>query len=265
MADVNLTQDMNIVAQSGLEIELLGDDLNIIQKLDDEPNDVGGMTSAELKETFDRAGNIIKEYINETLIPAVIAEDATENARAAAEDARVLAEESRAAAEQQRADETAGIVSRATEQARLAQSWAVGGTGVRAGEDANNAKYYASIAKQAAGGDFVTPAELEAYAGRIVSGTYIGTGTHYTGSGLSGCNELTFEATPALLLVFGNWDSGFLALMADDVGTASGQNSLPGYPLYTLAWGKTVRWGSDHPAKQRNTAGRTYGYIAFFD
>ena len=58
----NLTEDLNIVANSNLEIELLDGDLNIIQKLDDEPNDVGGMTSAELKETFDKAGNIIKDY-----------------------------------------------------------------------------------------------------------------------------------------------------------------------------------------------------------
>ena len=84
----NLNEDLNIVANSSLEIELLGDDLNIIQKLDDEPNDVGGMTAAELKETFDKAGNIIKDYINTKLIPAVIADDATEEARQRAEAAR---------------------------------------------------------------------------------------------------------------------------------------------------------------------------------
>ena len=44
-----LDNDLNIVSNSGLVIELLGDDLNIIQALDDEPNDVGGLTSAELK------------------------------------------------------------------------------------------------------------------------------------------------------------------------------------------------------------------------
>ena len=37
--------------------------------LDDEPNDVGGMSSAELKAKFDEAANTIKTYINETLIP----------------------------------------------------------------------------------------------------------------------------------------------------------------------------------------------------
>ena len=150
-----LTTDLNVVANSNLEIQLLDGDLNIIQKLDDEPNDVGGLTSAELKAKFDEGGNIIKKYINETLIPAVLTEDATEEsrkqaeaarvaaeqgrvtaeegrvsaetARAAAEQARseaeasrVSAENARAAAETARADETAGIVARATEHANAA-------------------------------------------------------------------------------------------------------------------------------------------------
>ena len=72
-----LTEDLNVVANSNLELQLLDDDLNIIQKLDDEPNDVGGLTSAELKAKFDESGNIIKKYINETLIPAVLAEGTT--------------------------------------------------------------------------------------------------------------------------------------------------------------------------------------------
>lgn len=256
-----LTADLNVVANSNLEIQLLDGDLNIIQKLDDEPNDVGGLTSAELKAKFDESGNIIKKYINETLIPAVLTDDATEEsrkqaeaarvaaeqgrvtaeegrvsaeaARAAAEQARseaeasrVSAENARAAAETARADETAGIVARATAQANAAagsasqaagseqsakdaagtatgaassasqsaaaasgsasqasaaaaaaaqsaangetanknaQSWAVGGTGTRPGEDTNNAKYWAEHAEAVAGGDFATKSEAQGY------------------------------------------------------------------------------------------------------
>lgn len=256
-----LTADLNVVANSNLEIQLLDGDLNIIQKLDDEPNDVGGLTSAELKAKFDESGNIIKKYINETLIPAVLTDDATEEsrkqaeaarvaaeqgrvtaeegrvsaeaARAAAEQARseaessrVSAENARKAAEQARADETAGIVARATAQANAAagsasqaagseqgakdaagtatgaassasqsaaaasgsasqasaaaaaaaqsaangetanknaQSWAVGGTGTRPGEDTNNAKYWAEHAEAVAGGDFATKVEAQGY------------------------------------------------------------------------------------------------------
>lgn len=97
-----LTEDLNVVANSNLEIQLLDGDLNIIQKLDDEPNDVGGLTSAELKAKFDESGNIIKKYINETLIPAVLTEDATEEDRKQAEAARVTAEQGRVTAEEGR-------------------------------------------------------------------------------------------------------------------------------------------------------------------
>lgn len=256
-----LTADLNVVANSNLEIQMLDGDLNIIQKLDDEPNDVGGLTSAELKAKFDESGNIIKKYINETLIPAVLTDDATEEsrkqaeaarvaaeqgrvtaeegrvsaetARAAAEQARseaeasrVSAENAREVAEQARADETAGIVARATEQAnaaagsasqaagseqsakdaaatatgaessasqsaasasgsasqasaaaaaaagsaagaetasKTAQSWAVGGTGTRPGEDTDNAKYWAEKAQAVVGGDFATKVEAQGY------------------------------------------------------------------------------------------------------
>lgn len=256
-----LTADLNVVANSNLEIQLLDGDLNIIQKLDDEPNDVGGLTSAELKAKFDESGNIIKKYINETLIPAVLTDDATEEdrkqaeaarvaaeqgrvtaeegrvsaesgrvsaeqARSEAESSRVSAENARAAAETARADETAGIVARATAQAnaaagsasqaagseqsakdaagtainaatsasqsaaaasgsasqaqasaaaaaqsaasvdginKTAQSWAVGGTGTRPGEDTDNAKYWAQQAQAAVGGDFATKVEAQGY------------------------------------------------------------------------------------------------------
>ncbi len=40
-------------------------DMAIIQKLDDEPNDVGGLTAAELKAKFDEGGEAIKEYLNQ--------------------------------------------------------------------------------------------------------------------------------------------------------------------------------------------------------
>lgn len=45
--------------------------LDIISKLADEPNDVGGMGAAELKAKFDEAGKLIANYINKTLIPEI--------------------------------------------------------------------------------------------------------------------------------------------------------------------------------------------------
>lgn len=44
-------------------------DMAIIRKLEDEPNDVGGLTAEELKAKFDEAGEAIKEFLNETLLP----------------------------------------------------------------------------------------------------------------------------------------------------------------------------------------------------
>ena len=90
-----LSADLNIIQSAPIELELLDGDLNIIQKLDDEPNDVGGLTSDQLKAKFDESGNIIKKYINETLIPAVLASDATEAERTAAEQTRQSNEETR--------------------------------------------------------------------------------------------------------------------------------------------------------------------------
>lgn len=49
----------------------LNDDLNVIAKLDDQPNDVGGMTAQALKAEFDRAALIIQAYINNTLVPQI--------------------------------------------------------------------------------------------------------------------------------------------------------------------------------------------------
>lgn len=43
--------------------------MNIISKLDNEPNDVGGLTAGELKGKFDEAGLAIQKYINEVLLP----------------------------------------------------------------------------------------------------------------------------------------------------------------------------------------------------
>ena len=49
-------------------------DMNIISKLDDEPNDVGGLTAAELKAEFDKAGNAVKDWINTVLLPSLESE-----------------------------------------------------------------------------------------------------------------------------------------------------------------------------------------------
>ena len=150
-------------------------DDEIIRNLDDEPNDVGGLTAAELKEQFDLAGTSIKTYLNEELIPTIIADDLTEQARAEAEAERVANEQERVAneelrvqheetrvgneaqrvlneqgrvnAETARVNETNGVVAQARTQAENSEAYAVGtrgGVPVGPGDPAyeNNAKYY---------------------------------------------------------------------------------------------------------------------------
>lgn len=51
-----------------MALSKLTKDMAIIQKLDDEPNDVGGLTADQLKAKFDEAGEAIKEFLNETLL-----------------------------------------------------------------------------------------------------------------------------------------------------------------------------------------------------
>lgn len=46
----------------------LTDDLDVIQKLPDLPNDTGGLTADQLKAKYDEAANVIKDYINATLL-----------------------------------------------------------------------------------------------------------------------------------------------------------------------------------------------------
>lgn len=51
-----------------MAITKMTDDLNIIQALADLPNDTDGLTPAQLKAKFDEAVNLLKTYLNDTLI-----------------------------------------------------------------------------------------------------------------------------------------------------------------------------------------------------
>lgn len=58
-----------------MAISKFSEDLDIIQKLDTYPNDTDGLSADELKERFDRAGNLLKTFLNEVLIPELAAEN----------------------------------------------------------------------------------------------------------------------------------------------------------------------------------------------
>ena len=358
-----LTADLNVVANSNLEIQLLDGDLNIIQKLDDEPNDVGGLTSAELKAKFDESGNIIKKYINETLIPAVLTDDATEESRKQAEAARVTAEQGRVtaeegrvsaesgrvsseqaradaeasrvsaetareAAETARADETAGIVARATAQAnaaagsasqaagseqaaqnaanmagsaassasqsattasgsasqasaaaaaaaqsaasvdginKTAQSWAVGGTGTRPGEDTDNAKYWAKQAQAAVGGDFATKTEAQGYVSTHNQSVDAhadirealndkAAGTHASQHGKNGADPITPDAIGAIASTAKGTAGGVASLDTTGKVPSSQLPEISSVKTYTATIGTTWTEDSNTGVKTQSVA-----------
>lgn len=51
-----------------MALTTFNEDMEIISKLSTYPNDADGMTPEELKASFDRAGKLIQEYINNTLL-----------------------------------------------------------------------------------------------------------------------------------------------------------------------------------------------------
>ncbi len=119
MAIERLNEDLNIVQE--LAIPGLDDDVDVIQKLDDEPNDVGGLSSAQLKAEFDKAGNIIKRYINESLLPAISETVVEAEERAQAESERAAAEQERADGENERVSAEQGRVDAETARAQAEQ------------------------------------------------------------------------------------------------------------------------------------------------
>lgn len=52
-------------------------DMNIISALDDEPNDVGGLSADDLKAKFDEGGKAIQTYLNGTLLQQINTQLAT--------------------------------------------------------------------------------------------------------------------------------------------------------------------------------------------
>lgn len=88
------------------------------------------------------------------------ASTASSAAAAASGSANDAAESAAAAA--QSAASVAGIN-------KTAESWAVGGTGTREGENTNNAKYWAQQAQAVAGGDFATKNELAAKVSMVIT------------------------------------------------------------------------------------------------
>ena len=61
-----------------MSLTKLTKDMGIISRLEDEPNDVGGLTAAQLKARFDEAGEAVKAYLNDTLLAELAAPTAAD-------------------------------------------------------------------------------------------------------------------------------------------------------------------------------------------
>ncbi len=96
---------------------------------------------------------------------AQAAQDAASTAAGAASSASTAAAVASGSASQAQASAAAAAESAASVDgiSKTAQSWAVGGTGTREGEDTNNAKYWAEQAEATVGGDFATKQEAQGY------------------------------------------------------------------------------------------------------
>lgn len=136
-------------------LEAMNDDINddtqsagaYAQQAEASANDAS-QTASDLSGTLTRIESDMAQF------------ELSENARDSAEQSRVTAENARRASEVERQDAESGYVAQArtyaqqaaqyasSDNAMLSQSWAVGGTSTRYGEDTNNAKYYADLAAQ---------------------------------------------------------------------------------------------------------------------
>lgn len=119
--------------------------------------------AAGAQDSATAAGGSATDAASSADAAAQAAENAAQSEGNAADSAEAASSSAAAAADSK---ESAAISEeRAAGSAKISESWAVGGTGIRAGEDTNNAKYWAQLAQtvaQGAQGYFVTAAALRA-------------------------------------------------------------------------------------------------------
>lgn len=119
--------------------------------------------AAGAQDSATAAGGSATDAASSADAAAQAAENAAQSEGNAADSAEAASSSAAAAADSKEA--AAISEERAAGSAKISESWAVGGTGIRAGEDTNNAKYWAQLAQtvaQGAQGYFVTAAALRA-------------------------------------------------------------------------------------------------------
>lgn len=163
MADIS--QQINAINSARYGEEVRGSIVTALTAVNNQVED--DETSAGASATAAAASAAQAQAAEENLADAIAAAEQTEEdieaaeaLRVTAEQGRVDAENARVAAEQAREDAETGYVAQAqaaaaqaqqyasSDYVKTAQSWAIGGTSSRYGEDTNNAKYWAEIAAE---------------------------------------------------------------------------------------------------------------------
>lgn len=102
-------------------------------------------------ESAKRAAQAAQSKAETANTSAQTAKTDAEAANTSAQAAKTSAENAKSAAAGS-AETASAAAQNAQESSKLSESWAVGGTGTRTGEDTNNAKYWAMVAQGVAGG-----------------------------------------------------------------------------------------------------------------
>ena len=121
-----------------------------------------------------------------------------------------------------KAGEASDSATTAAAKATLAQSYAVGGTGTRAGEDTDNAKYYKEQAAAIVGADFVTQDELATVEETSTASKAYATGAYFVYDAKL-CRATSDIAQGGTITVGTNCE---VVALADEVATANGNLAL---------------------------------------
>lgn len=184
------------------------------------------------------------------------AEAAAANAKVSETNAKTSETAAASSASQAQASAAAAAKSAASVDgiSKTAQSWAVGGTGTRPGEDTDNAKYWAEQAQAVAGGDFATKVEAQGYvtahnqsvdAHADIREALNGkaAGKHASQHGANGSDPLTPNAIGAIASTAKGTAGGVASLGTDGKVPASQLPEISSVKTYTATIGTT--WVED--------------------
>ena len=246
------------------------DDLNIIAALDDEPNDVGGLTAAQLKAKFDEAVLDLQTYINTVLIPLL---DAV-NLPYTYGSASTIKDEMDAII-------AGGVSDGSVTTAKLADGAATFAKGGHGGTTAAGGVYnlinalsgitpvsadkFPFLDADGATAGSVTLSNLKSAlealgVPRIVTGSYVGDGEH----GSSYQNSIAIDGTPKFIVISGNAASAnYITIFTYPYTLVNLSDESAG--IIHITWGESsVSWyNSDSAygaAYQFNSSGETYYY-----